>query len=176
MKQLKISSIETSSNIFYRSTTAVGSFKNASLIAAGESLERVVEKPRALLHAKAQHEVALVAEETGLLEEPAYDCLSPWVHPCGDQFATCSVSVTYSYESTGVIDLSEQSALAETASGETSVVNETERQATRASPSMVHPHRGTGVLDPVMKSSPNQKIFLSIAKPSPRLHPYEGTP
>ncbi len=84
--------------------------------------------------------------------------------------------MTYSYESTDVIDLSEQNALAQTASGETSVVNETERQATPASPSMIRPNRGLDVLDPEMKCSLYQKIFLSIANPSPRIHPYEDTP
>ncbi len=142
------------------STTTVGSLKNASLIVAGESVERVVEKPRALLHVETQHEVALVAEETGLLEEPLYDCLSPSVRTCGDQFATCSVSVTYSYESRDVVDLSEQNALSKTACGETSVVNETERQAISASPSMVRPNRDTGVLEPAVKSIPQQKVFL----------------
>ncbi len=142
------------------STTTVGSLKNASLIAACESVERVIEKPWALLHAETQHEVALVTEEMGLLEEPPCDCLSPSVHPCGDQFATCSVPVTYSYESTDGIDLSEQNALAQTASGETSVVNEAQRQATPASSSMVLPKRGLDVLDPEMKSTPTRRSFF----------------
>ncbi len=59
------------------STTPVGSLKYASLIAAAEGVESVVEKPRALVHAETQREVALVAEETVLLEEPPYECLSP---------------------------------------------------------------------------------------------------
>ncbi len=84
--------------------------------------------------------------------------------------------MTCSYESTDVIDLSEQNALAQTASGETSVVNETERQATPASPSMVRLNRGTDVLDPEVQSSPYQKIFLSIAIPSQRIHHNEDTP
>ncbi len=80
------------------STTTVGLFKNASLIAACESEERVVQRTRALVHVETQHEVALVANKTGLLHEPPYKCLSPSFHQCGDQFATCSVSVTYYYE------------------------------------------------------------------------------
>ncbi len=114
MKQPKVSSIETSSNIACRSTpprselistTSVGSLKYASLIAAAEGVESVVEKPRALVHAETQREVALVAEETGLLEEPPFECLSPSFHKCDDQFATCSIPVTYSYEIANAIDL-----------------------------------------------------------------------
>ncbi len=158
------------------STTTVGSLKNASLIAAGESVERIVEKRRALVHAETHHEVALVTEETGLLEKQPYECLSPSTHQCDDQVATCSVSVTYSYENTYAIGLSEQNAFAQTATGESSVVDETERQVTLNSPSMVRPYLGTGVLDPAVKSSPHQKVSFSTANPSPRVHPYEDTP
>ncbi len=71
-------------------TTPVGSLQNAPLIAARESIARVMEKPRVLVHAAAQHDVALVTEEKGLLEEPPYEWLFPSEHQCDDQFATCT--------------------------------------------------------------------------------------
>ncbi len=105
-----------------------------------------MEKPQALVHAETQHEVALVAEETGLQDEPPNECLSPSVHHCDDQFATYSVPVTYSYESTIVIDPSEQNAFPQTAAEEPSVVDESEMQATPTSPSTVPANRDTTVL------------------------------
>ncbi len=56
------------------------------------------------------------------------------------------------------------------------MVDETERQAAPTSPSLVRPNGCTGVLVPAVNSSPHKKVFLSIAKPSPRVHPYEGLP
>ncbi len=57
-----------------------------------------MEKPRVFVHAETPHKVPLVTEDTGLLEEPPYECLPPSEHQCDDPFATCSVTVTYSYE------------------------------------------------------------------------------
>ncbi len=54
------------------SATTVCKLKSASLIAARESVKRVVEKPRALVYAETQHEAALGADETRLLEEPPH--------------------------------------------------------------------------------------------------------
>ncbi len=88
------------------STTSGCSLKNFSLIAAGESEDRTVEKPRALVHAETKPEVALVEDETGVPEYPPYECFSPSIHQCDDQVATCSVSATYSYEITDAIELS----------------------------------------------------------------------
>ncbi len=45
--------------------TTVDSLKTYSLIATGESVEKVMEKPRVLVHAEAQRAVPLVTEETG---------------------------------------------------------------------------------------------------------------
>ncbi len=104
----------------------------------------VVEKPRALVHAKTQQEVAQVAEETGLLEEPPYECLSPSVHQCDDQIATCSISDPYIYEINNTIGLSEKNASAQTAVIEASGVVETERQVTTTYPSIVPPNRVAG--------------------------------
>ncbi len=42
------------------------------------------------------------------MEEPTYKWPSPIEHQCGDQFATGSVFVGNSYESTGAFDPSEQ--------------------------------------------------------------------
>ncbi len=58
-----------------------------------------MENPRALVHAETQHEVALATGETGLLEEPPYEWLSSLQRQYDYQFATCSIAVTYSYES-----------------------------------------------------------------------------
>ncbi len=74
----------------------VGSLKNASLIEVRVCVERTMEKPRIFVYAETQQEVALMTEETGLLEEPPYEWLSASEHQCDDQFATCCVSVTYS--------------------------------------------------------------------------------
>ncbi len=63
-----------------------------------------MENPRAIVHAETEHEVALMAGETGLLEELPYECLSASDHHRDDQFATCSVSVTCSYEGTAIIE------------------------------------------------------------------------
>ncbi len=53
-----------------------------------------MENPRAIVHAETQHEAALMTDEMGLLEELP----SPSDHHNDDLFATCSVSITYSYD------------------------------------------------------------------------------
>ncbi len=63
-----------------------------------------MENPWALVHVETQHEVALVTEETGLLEETPYENLSLSEHQYDDQFAACFVSVTYTYEGTVIFD------------------------------------------------------------------------
>ncbi len=118
--------------------------KNAALIAASESVERVVEEPRTLVHAETQQEVSQVAEETGLLEELPYESLSPSVHQSDDQFDTCSISVTYSYEVNNTVDLSKKNATAQTAVIEASGVVETERQVTTIYPPIFPPNRIAG--------------------------------
>ncbi len=76
-----------------------GSLKEEdSLTADGE--EVVISHPRAHVYAEAQYEATRMKEETWLLEIQPYECLSPSEYQWGDQFATCTVSVTYSYEST----------------------------------------------------------------------------
>ncbi len=57
-----------------------------------------MENSREIVHAETQHEAALMSEETGLLEELPYGCPSPSDHHNDDPFATCTVSITYSYE------------------------------------------------------------------------------
>ncbi len=81
-------------------------------------------------------EAARVIEETRLLEDQPYECLSPLEHQWDDQFAMCSVPVTYSYESTILIDHLEQNAFPQTAAGEASSTVETEGQVTLTSPSL----------------------------------------
>ncbi len=70
--------------------------EEVSLTAKKENMEN----PRALVHAETQHEVALVTEGTGLLEETPYENLFLSEHQYDDRFAASSVSVTYSYEGT----------------------------------------------------------------------------
>ncbi len=115
--------------------------------------------------------VAIVTEITRRLEELPYERLLPSEHQCDDQFAMCTVSVIHSYESSNIIALSEENAFAQTAARETSVVVETERQATRISPSVVRPNRGTDVLDPTAKSKPHQNGLSSDSKPFPNSSP-----
>ncbi len=50
-----------------------------SLTAVGE--EVVMSHPRALVYVEAREEVALVIEETGLLEDQSYKSLPPSEHP-----------------------------------------------------------------------------------------------
>ncbi len=85
------------------SSMAVGLLKEEdSLTAVGE--EVVMSHPRALAYAKAREESTRVIEVTGPLEDQPYECLSPSKHQWDDQFATCSVSVTYSHENSILID------------------------------------------------------------------------
>ncbi len=63
-----------------------------------------MENPQAIVHAEIQHEASLVTEDTALLEELPYECPSPSDHHSDAQFATCFVSITYSYEGTAFID------------------------------------------------------------------------
>ncbi len=78
-----------------------------------------MENPRALVHAETQHEVT---EETGLLEVPPYECLSPSEHQCDEKFATCSASITFSYEGTAIIDPSKTNDFPPTATREGSPI------------------------------------------------------
>ncbi len=119
-----------------------------------------MENPRALVYAEFQHKVALVTKETGMLEEPPYECLPhPYTSVMTMQLATCSVSVSYSPESAAIIVPSKQNNFPQTAAGEESPVVETEGQVTPTSPSIVPPYRG-------------MDIPLRTTKPFPKVHPY----
>ncbi len=85
-------------------------------------MERAMKKPREIVHAEIQHEMALMTEETGLLEELPHECPSPSDHHSGAQFATCSVSTTYSYEGTAIIDPYKKNNFPPTATAEGSPV------------------------------------------------------
>ncbi len=128
-----------------------------------------MENPRAIVHAETQHEMALMTEETGLLEELPYECPSPSDHHSDGHFATCSVSITYSYESTAII-------VPPTATGEGSPA-ETEFQVTPTT-SIVPPNRCMNVLGPAEKSDHLQNDVHPTTKPSygdiDDLHPLEG--
>ncbi len=110
-----------------------------------------MEKPRAIVYAETQHETALMMEETGLLEKLSYGCPSPSDHHSDGQFATCSVSITYSYESTAIIDPSKKK---------------------DDFPPTVPPDRCMNVLGPAEKSDRLQKDVHPITKPFPKVHPY----
>ncbi len=114
----------------------------------------------------------LVTEETGLLEEPPYECLSPADNQCDDTFATCSVSVTYCYEVAGTLDPSKKKDSPPTATRKGSPVVETEGQVTPLSRSIVPPNRRTDVLGPAEKSDPLKKDIHPTTNPSPKVHPY----
>ncbi len=105
-----------------------------------------MESPREIAHAETQHEMALMTEETGLLEELPYECPSPSDHHSDAQFATCSVSITYSYEGTAIIDPSKKNNFPPTATKEGSSI-ETEFQVTPTS-STVPPNGCMNVLGP----------------------------
>ncbi len=60
------------------STMSVSALKESVSLSAKEGrLEKVMTAPLTLLHAETRDETALMTEETGLLEEPTYDYLSP---------------------------------------------------------------------------------------------------
>ncbi len=128
-----------------------------------------MENPREIVHAETQHEMALMTEETGLLEELPYECPSPCGHPSDAQFATCSVSITYSYGGTAIIDPSKKNNFPPTATGEGSPV-ETEFQVTPTS-SIVLPNRCMNVLGPAEKSDHLQNDVHPTTS-SPKVHKY----
>ncbi len=141
-----------------------------SLTAKEENVERAMENLRAIVHAETQHEAALITEKTGLLEELPNECPSPSDHHSDDQFATCSVSITYSYEGTAIIDPSRKNNFPPTATGEESPI-ETEFQVTPTS-SIVHPNRCMNVLGPAEKSGHLQNDVYPTTKPSPKAYLY----
>ncbi len=60
--------------------------------------------PQMPMHAETRNAIALVAEETGLLEDPTYGCLSPLENHCEEKAPSCSVSTTNSCECTILIE------------------------------------------------------------------------
>ncbi len=77
--------------------------------AAGGRIEEVMTSPRTLMHAETRDKTALVTEETGLLEELTYECLSP-LEGIEEKLTTCSISTTNSYECTILVESLEASA------------------------------------------------------------------
>ncbi len=116
-------------------------------------MERAMENPPAIVYAETQHEVALMTEETGVLEELPYECLSPSAPYNDDEFATCSVSDTYSDEGAAIIDPSKKNNFPQPATGEGSAVVETEFQIPLIS-SIVPPNQGMNVLGGVAPPGP----------------------
>ncbi len=114
------------------------------------------------MHAETQNEVALMAGQTGLLEELPYEFLSPSDHHSNDHFATCSVSVACSYEGTAIIDPSKKNSFPPTATGEGSPVVETDFQVTPTF-SIVPPNQCMNVLGPAEKSDRSSEAFVTYA-------------
>ncbi len=77
---------------------------NVSLNTEGGRIEKIMTSARTLLHAETRDETTLVREETDLLEEPTYECLTPLKDQCDENLTTCSVSNATSYECTSVIE------------------------------------------------------------------------
>ncbi len=77
--------------------------------------------PRTLVYAEVREEVVLAPEETTLLEEPIFEHLSLTEHQCGEQFTTCSASVSCSHENTILLDPSMETVLPKTLTGEVAV-------------------------------------------------------
>ncbi len=90
----------------------------------------------------------------------SYEWLSPSEHQCDEQFTACSVSVTYSYETTDITDPSEENPFLQTTAGNAPVVVDTRRS-----------NRGMGVQDPAEKRTPHQKDFLPTTNPSAIVQP-----
>ncbi len=76
-----------------------------------------------LMHAEIRDETALVTEETGLLEEPAYECLSLLENQCEEKPTTCSASTTNSYECTILIEPFKASAFLAIVTGDAMVAS-----------------------------------------------------
>ncbi len=73
------------------------------------------------MYAEVREEVVLATEETTLLEEPIVEHLSLTEHHCGEQFTTCSVSVSCSYENNILLDPSMETVVSKTLTGEVAV-------------------------------------------------------
>ncbi len=70
------------------------------------------------MHAETRDETTLVTEETGLLEDLTYECLSPLENQCDKELTSCFVSTTNSYECTILIEPFNASAFLETVTGD----------------------------------------------------------
>ncbi len=73
--------------------------------------------PHMLMHAQTRDETALVTEETGLVEEPTYECLSTLEDQYEVNLTTCCVPTTNSYECTILIEPFKMSAFLVTVIG-----------------------------------------------------------
>ncbi len=132
-------------------------------------MEKAMENPRAIVHTGTQHKVALMTEEMGLLEELPYECPTSSDHHNEDQFATCSVYITYSYEGTAIIDPYKKNNFPPTATEKGSTI-ETEFQVTPKS-SIVPPNGCMNVLGPAEKGHLQNDVHPTN-KPPPKVHPY----
>ncbi len=65
-----------------------------------EGIEKAMISPQMLVHVEGRDVIALVTQETGLLEDPTKECLSPLENQCEENLTTCSVSTTNSFECT----------------------------------------------------------------------------
>ncbi len=77
--------------------------------------------PWTLVYVELREEVVLATGEMTLLEEPIVEHLSLTEHQFGEQFTTCSVSVSCSYENTTLLDPLMGAVVPKTLTGEVAV-------------------------------------------------------
>ncbi len=77
--------------------------------------------PRTLMYAEVREEVVLASEVATLLEELIAEHRFLTEHQCGEQFITCSVSVSCSYENTIILDPLMETVVPKTLTGEVAV-------------------------------------------------------
>ncbi len=77
--------------------------------------------PRKIMYAEVREEVVLASEVATLLEELIAKHRFLTEHQCGEQFITCSISVSCSYESTIILDPLMETVVPKTLTGEVAV-------------------------------------------------------
>ncbi len=148
---------------------------NVSLIAEGGRIEKAMTSPQMLMHAEIQNQTTLVTEETGLLEDPTYECLSQLENQCEEKLTTCSVSTKNSYECTILTETFKPSAFLATVTGDTMVAFATDHHFDR--------QVMTGECSPILRTfrirdslvslrENTSTIKLSHNKPCPGLSPH----
>ncbi len=121
-------------------------------------------------------ETALVTEETGLLEEPRYEWLSPLEIQCKVKLTTCSVSIACSYECATVIETPRMSTFLMNVNGDVAFATDHhfDRKVTTNFLPILPPCEIGGVLVSLGEKAP---ITRSQSKPIPlpKLFPNSGS-